>query len=55
MKNQTNAPADRTRQPVPPMPAGPNVTVHQPVKPFTVRETDTEGDTAGIDGYQGAR
>jgi hypothetical protein len=31
------------------------VTVIPPMPPFTVRETQTEGDTDGADGFQTAR
>jgi hypothetical protein len=46
MKNQTNAPVDRTRNPVPSQPAGDaNVVIHRPVPLFQPREIDrTEGD-----------
>jgi hypothetical protein len=40
----TNTPVDRSRSPVPPMPAGPKVTVHKPVPLYQPRETSTEGD-----------
>jgi hypothetical protein len=54
MKDQTKAPVDRTINPATPQPGAP-YTVIPPVKPFTVRETDTEGDLLGRDDYQGAR
>jgi hypothetical protein len=55
MKDRTNAPADRTRQPVQPTPGAPGVTVIPGVSPFPVRETVPEDLNPGADGFQGTR
>jgi hypothetical protein len=55
MRNQTSAPADRTRQPVQSTPGAPGVTVIPGVSPFPVRETVPEDLNPGSDGFQGAR
>jgi hypothetical protein len=54
MKDQTRAPADRTKTPVQPQPGAP-YTVIPGVSPFPVRETVPEDLNPGSEGFQGAR
>ena len=53
IKDSVHQPGNPVPQTINSPPAGkPAVTVIPPMKPFTVRETQTEGDTDGVDGFQ---
>jgi hypothetical protein len=56
IKDSVHQPGNPIPQTINSPPAGkPSVTVLPTPQQGTVRETSTEGDTAGVDGYQGAR